>query len=198
MGLFGLLATIFTTVTYSKDRLRDTKHDTENRDAAQNNNSLLYTDSHGYDRLTSTGEKVCYHGGKVYSTKHPNVVLHDARAEYFLQINKERIEQAKNQNKRYAMLYYAKDEDWTNTYCCKTEISTMRKYDTDLYAANNWKYFICYKEYDGYLKTVESKIIPKTEYVELGGYVPTISTDEYCAQKTKEARELKKLIGGIF
>lgn len=198
MGLFGLIATLITGGAYTKDAIRDINHESKNREKAKRNHSLMYTDSHGHDRLTTSSEKVCYHGGKVYSLKHPNVILYDTKAEYYSRVNKEAIEYAKSQGKKYARLHYAKENDWNDTYYCTTELSTMKKYETGLFALGDWQYFKHYKEYNGYLQTVETQRISLEEYKELGGLVPQISASEYCEQKTKEAKDLKKIIGGMF
>ena len=196
MGLFGVLASLFSCGVYSVSQTQNDIHDRQNRSKAINNNSLTYIDSHGNDRLTSTGEKVCYHGGKYYSLKEPNKVIFDANADYWNKSNEHLIEDAKNRNKKYATLTYPKDNDWNNRYSCKTELKTMKRYQLSFSPYGEkwtWVYF------KSYLDSGEIERISLQEFMELGGRPPRMSTDEYFSQSTKEARELqKKIFGGIY
>lgn len=195
MGIFGVLASLFSGSVYTVNQIQNDIHDNQNRNKAINNDSLTYIDSHGNDRLTSTGEKVCYHGGKYYSLKEPNKVIFDATQDYWEKSNKRLIEDAKNRNKKYVTLVYPKDGDWNNRYSCKTELSTMKQYKLSFSPWGEHYSWIYYKHY----LNEDVKRITLQEFMELGGKPPRMSTDEYFSQSTKEARDLqKKMFGGFY
>ena len=108
MGLFGVLATLFSAGVYTAEKTKDDCYNAKNRERAKNNGSYTYMDSYGHDRLTSTGEKVCCHGGKVYSLKEPNRVLYDAKAVYWNQRNEQSIMDAKNREKKICIFILRK------------------------------------------------------------------------------------------
>ena len=193
MNFFDLLATFITIGIFVKGYIKHASFDNQNKNKAKNNKSITYMDSHGHEHLTSTGEKVCYTNGKIYSLKIPNQILYDPRQQYYEDMNHRAIEEAKQNNKKYVFLYYFyKDK----VYCCKTELSTMKIYNTKCDAFEDWKYFKNYLEYDGLFKIKECIVVSKKEYEDLGGYVPKISSKEYLAQKTKPAKELTKILEG--
>lgn len=190
MGWFGMLLNLFSVGVYAGKILKEAHHDGCNKEKAKNNDAYTYIDSHGYDRLTSTGERVCYNQGKIYSTK-TGAVLRDTLADEFFRRNKESLEYANNCGKKYVYLIYAKDGNWNNRYTCKTEISSMNQYKLDIEPGikGDWIY---YKIYQDPIKCVA---ITKQEFIDLGGNPPYISTSEFIEGKTKAAKELKKQLG---
>ena len=192
MGLFGLLATLIAIGIFATNHIQHVSADNKNKDEAKKSNSITYADSYGYDHLTSTGEKVCYTNGKIYSLKTPNRIIYDPKKQYYEDANKKLIEDAKKNNRKYVFIYYLYDD---TIRCCKTELSTMKKIHTTCDVFVDWKYFKEYIEYEGsFLKIKECIMISKQEYEELGGYVPRISAKEYLAQKTKEAKRINKIL----
>lgn len=204
MGLFGVFASLFSGGVLLVETCKDGQYAQNSREEARRNGRLTYGDGKGNEYLVSTGEKVYTHGGKIYSKKHPTTVLYDMKQDYYNQLNKKNIEEAKREGRKRVLLSFP-NEDSPNGYSnAWVEVSTMRRFKVHLIVYMNkeihdWD-FAFYKEYftndgkrDGDVK------ITRKEFEELGGYIPYgITPREYQERQWKEEeKRMKKIRKGL-
>lgn len=202
MSFFGIFASMLSGGILLGETLRDANYASNNREEARQQGRLTYGDGKGNEYLVSTGEKVYTHGGKIYSVKHPTVVIHDGWKQYYEERNAKELAEAKEKCKKYALLYYP-DPNGQNGYSGhSTELSTMKRFVIDKVVYYNkeihdwdWSFFKHY--YNGDSKFGgESVMLTRKEFEELGGYVPYgVTPREYQDMKwKKEEKERKKLL----
>ena len=196
MGLFGMLCTLFTGGVYAHGKIKEAKHDAENREKSRSTNDITYIDSHGRTRLTATGQQVFERGGIIYSNGN---IIARPYLNYYEQRNKEEIDRAKSNGQKYAYIYHFKNlNDPHAVVYHKTELETMKMYTldfNDIGIGNDWYYHIIYQtirisnpDFFDY----KSESITKEKFESLGGIPPKISVQEFRAQKTKAAKDLLK------
>lgn len=146
MGLFGLVATLFTVGNLTKDCFRNAYFDGQSKQDAISNKQYTWTDSHGTERLLSTNEKVYRHDGCIRSVKTGQTIIDVKKEEY-----KKYVEQWKENVRKSGylgdhMIY----QEFDRAYY--TELSTMRR----CYVSAKWdskeNRGRFYKHYFGYGK----------------------------------------------
>lgn len=205
MGLFGLLATLFSTGVYTVDSIKSANYTVSNREKARQEGKITYGDGKGRDYLTSTGEQVHVYGGKVYSLKNSGQVLYDMNKAYFMEQNKQALEEAKAEGKKYIQSYYHPNPKADRGYSAyKTELSTLKPvnifYDAIPQKGCQEYKWIYYKDYlNGSGEHVSLISINEKEFTELGGLKPSyITPEQYFYQKIKaREKEMKKLMRRI-
>lgn len=204
MSFFGVFASLFSSGVLFAESCKDAQYAANNREEARQQGRLTYGDGKGNDYLVSTGERVYTNGGKIYSVKHPTVVIHDGWKQYYEERNAKELAEAKEKCKKYALLYYP-DINANNGYSGHyTELSTMKRFTVDKIVYFNkeihdwdWSFFKTY--YNGDSKYGENVKISRKEFEELGGYVPYgVTPKEYNDQmRAKREKEFKKIMRGL-
>lgn len=204
MSFFGIFASIFSGGVLLAETCKDAQYAANSRDEARKTGRLTYGDGKGNEYLVSTGEKIYTYDGKIYSKKHPTTVLYDMKQDYYSQLNKKSIEDAKRDGKKKVLLSFFNEESPNGYSNALVEISTMRRFKVYPIVYMNkeihdWD-FAFYKEYftnDG--KRDESVKITRKEFEELGGYIPYgITPKEYQERQWKEEeKRMKKLMKGL-
>ena len=203
MSFFGIFASMLSGGILLGETLKDSHCASNNREDARRQGRLTYGDFKGNEYLVSTGEKVYTYGGKIYSKKHPTTVLYDMKQDYYNQLNKKSIEEAKREGRKRVLLSYP-NEDSPNGYSnAWVEVSTMRRFKVHPIVYMNkeihdWD-FAFYKEYftndgkrDGDVK------ITRKEFEELGGNIPyNMNASEYLYYEDLDEKERKKYIKKI-
>lgn len=180
MGLLGVFLTLMSGGACVGSNIKQSYGLNKRREEARQNNEQVYFDGRGGTYLTATGEQVQLWGGKIYSTRHPNLVLANPRAEEFRKKNQELIDKARAEGKPYADLAHSKDdfEHWT---WALTDLSTMKPYEVSKWLINKkTKLYYYYRsglefhydnKYDTMLHHVPNSTtnIPYEEYKKWGG-----------------------------
>lgn len=123
MGLFSLIASVFTGGVLINDTIKDASFDSKSRLDAINKGNLTWMDSHGNIYLISTGEKVYFNKDKLISVKDGKVIL-DYNLNRIKLANEEKIKKANEKSSKYVLLIYPE----FNNRAYYTELSTMKRY----------------------------------------------------------------------
>lgn len=194
MGLFGILATLFSAGVYTVDSIKSENYTASNRERAKKEGKITYADNKGRDYLTSTGEQVHIYGGKVYSLKNSGQVLYDMNKTYYTEENQKAFEKARKEGKKYISFYYHPNSESSRGYSpYKTEISTMKPFELlyDVVPSKGY-HWVYYKKYITGSGKFESLVtIDEKEFEELGGYKPSYMTPEQYFYKKMEQEEKK-------
>lgn len=201
MGLFGVLASVFSCGVLVVDTAQGNSFMAEQKQKAVRDGRMTYGDGRGNEYLVSTGEKVYTHGGKIYSAKHPTVVLYDMVQEYCDRQTKDSIRKAQEKGEKRTLITLPNvnsPSGYSNYY---VEVSTMKRFKVYpiVYLSretHRWE-FAFYKQYltnDGHSDGDSVKITRK-EFEELGGYIPyNMDASEYVNYKHMDEKEKKRYI----
>lgn len=148
--------------------------DNEYKQNSINKGRPVYYDSKGRMFLTSTGEQVYNGANSTLKSVKTGRVVYDFKKESAKNVNRESIEEAKLEGKKYAILIYPE----FNQKRYATELSTMRRFylrDNGSWRSDKKFYKIYYKDGSGviakYGEPEDEKVeITKEEYDEFGGY----------------------------
>lgn len=123
MGLFSLIASVFTCGILISNTIKDASFDSKSKEDAINKGNITWMDSHGNTYLISTGEKVYFINDKLVSVKDGKIII-DYSLNRTKLINEKRIKKANEKSSKYVLLTYYE----FNNRVYYTEIATMKRY----------------------------------------------------------------------